>query len=404
MNFVGKAKRLEDLDISRTGHSIGAGEDEIHAFLEVETRGGGFDRAGRPKMLFEPHIFYKRLSGAERDWAVSEGLAYKKWGTQRYPKDSYPRLEQAMNINKRAALESASWGLGQVMGFNYAAAGYSSAEEMVTDFLDSEASHLQAAINFVVTNGLDDELRRHDWAGFARGYNGPGYKKNRYDAKLAAAYAKWRKIPDTPFKIDRNEVDPNPPDEGPDFDVAEYPTLQNGDTGPDVKVLQLTLASLGYFSGKIDGQFGRLTRGAVLAFQADNGLQTDGIAGPVTRNAMKTAEPKPERDVTMDDLADSGTLKDLDEVDRVADVGGVAGVGGAVAIANQITDATETAQDAAEGASGLLDTLTSLVTAYWPALALLGGVAVLYLMFRGKTQQTRRRRLRDARTGRHLGR
>lgn len=39
---------------------------------------------------------------------------------------------------------------------------------------------------------LVDELQRHDWAGFARGYNGAGYKRNNYDEKLRQAYNKYK--------------------------------------------------------------------------------------------------------------------------------------------------------------------------------------------------------------------
>ena len=204
MNFIGPAKRLDDIDLPRIGATIGVGEDELHAVLEVETSGGGFDKQDRPRMLFEPHIFYRQLgAGNKRDWAVSEGIAYPKWGQKRYPSDSYPRLMQAMKIHQVAALRSASWGLGQIMGFNAGAAGYNTTLAMVKDFMLDEENQLRAMVQFIKTNGLDDELRRHDWAGFARGYNGPGYAKNRYDVKLAQAFKKWQGIKDTPFQIDR---------------------------------------------------------------------------------------------------------------------------------------------------------------------------------------------------------
>ncbi len=199
MNFQGKAKRIDDIDLPRIGYRIGVGEDEIHAVLDVETRGGGFDKQGRPKMLFEPHIFWRQLkAGPERDRAEREGLAYPKW-RRNYPNDSYPRLAQAMKINENAALNSASWGLGQIMGFNHSAAGYLSSRAMVVDFMEDEENHLEAMVSFIENNGLDDELREHDWSGFARGYNGPGYRKNGYHTKLARAYRKWSQIKDTPF-------------------------------------------------------------------------------------------------------------------------------------------------------------------------------------------------------------
>ena len=214
MQFKGKAKCIDDDDLPRIGAKIGVGEDEIHAVLEVETRGGGFDNQGRPKMLFEPHIFYRELSGKEREKAVALGLAYRKWGAKRYPKDSYTRLAQAIKINENAALRSASWGLGQIMGFNHKLAGYASARKMVLAFLDDEEAHLEAMVEFIVANGLDDDLRNHDWRGFARGYNGAGYAKHGYHLKLARAYAKWVKIPDTPIKVDRT---PDRPETGPSF-------------------------------------------------------------------------------------------------------------------------------------------------------------------------------------------
>ena len=203
MNFQGKAMRLDDIDLPRIGAQIGVGEDEIHAVLDVETRGGGFDKLGRPKMLFEPHIFYRELEGEQRQKAVAQGLAYKIWGTRKYPKDSYDLLRRAMLINPDAALRSCSWGLGQIMGFNHKLAGYSNVASMVSAFLDDEETHLAAMVKFIEASGLDGHLRNHDWRGFASGYNGPGYAKHGYHLKLARAYAKWSKIPDTPFVIDR---------------------------------------------------------------------------------------------------------------------------------------------------------------------------------------------------------
>lgn len=63
-------------------------------------------------------------------------------------------------------------------------------------------------------------------------------------------------------------------------------TLQYGDIGNDVKWLQWELNDLGYNCGDIDGDFGGKTEGAVKAFQSDNGLDPDGIVGPLTWNAL----------------------------------------------------------------------------------------------------------------------
>lgn len=201
--FRGAAKRIDDLDLPRLGYILGVGEDEIHAFIDAETSGSGFDKNGRPKMLFEPHVFYRHLSGAKRDRAVKEGLARKTWKVNgkvpKYPSDSYPRLIAAMAIDETAALKAASWGLGQVLGENHVAAGFDTPQEMVRAMMEDEDAHLRASVMFIKNNNLDDELRAHQWAAFARGYNGPGYKANRYDEKLAKAYARWARIRDTPW-------------------------------------------------------------------------------------------------------------------------------------------------------------------------------------------------------------
>lgn len=205
-NFKGAARRIDDIDLPKIGHQIGVGEDEIHAVMDVEAAGSGFDSKGRPRILFERHHFYRQLRGSERQEATRKGLAVKSWSRATYGKDQYSLLKQAMKINETAALKACSWGLGQIMGWNYKVAGYESVQDMVKAFMEDEEDHLQAMINFIKNSNLDDELRRHDWAGFARGYNGAGYRKNRYDDKLAASYRKWSRIKNTPWNPAMVEV------------------------------------------------------------------------------------------------------------------------------------------------------------------------------------------------------
>ena len=266
MNFVGKAKRLEDIDIPRIGSIIGVGEDELHAFMDVEASGSGFDSKGRPKMLFEPHVFYRNLSGSQRDRAVRNGLAYPKWGTKPYPKDSYPRLKRAMEISKETALRSASWGLGQILGVNYALVGYSSAQAMVRDFMEDEETHLEAIVRYLIATGIDDDLRAHRWRTVARVYNGPGYAKHNYHGRMATRFAWWRRVPDTPWNGD--DIEPQ--------------TLRRGHDGVEVRDLQLSLTKLNYPVGNADGKYGPKTEHAVKQFQGDNGIPVTGLADPDT--------------------------------------------------------------------------------------------------------------------------
>lgn len=200
VQFKGAGKRLDDIDLPRIGATFGVGEDEIHAIIDVESRGSGFDRQGRVLALFEPHVFWRELGpGPERDRAAAAGLAYPNWTAGGYPSDSYPRIIAACEINEDAALRSTSWGMFQIMGFNCLLAGYGSARAMIEAFKDDEEAHLEAMATFVVSSGLDAKLRRHDWRGFARGYNGSGYARHGYHTKLEVAYRKWSKIADTPY-------------------------------------------------------------------------------------------------------------------------------------------------------------------------------------------------------------
>lgn len=201
MDFKAVVARLRDEDLPRIGYSIGVGEDPIHAFLDVETSGGGYDDKGRLKALYEPHRAYKnagRVSTALRDRFVKAGLAYLTWGTKPYPADSYPRIVQACAIDETVALLSTSWGIGQVLGENFKAAGYGSVQEMLRAYLSGgEAEQLDSAVRFIKANGLDKHLRERNWTAFATGYNGPAQAKNGYAAKLEARYRFWAAKPDT---------------------------------------------------------------------------------------------------------------------------------------------------------------------------------------------------------------
>ena len=191
MDFNGPARPLSGEDITLIAGYLGCHVAAVRAVLAVEAAGKGYDSKGRPKMLFEPHVFWRELGkGAKRDAAAKAGLAYAKWKPGAYPSDSYPRLAKAMAIDERAALRSASWGLGQVMGFNHSAAGFPTVQEMVRAMTVSEGAQLYAMARFIVTNALHRALKVRDWEAFAKGYNGSGYRKNAYHTKLKAAYDK----------------------------------------------------------------------------------------------------------------------------------------------------------------------------------------------------------------------
>lgn len=196
-DFKGAALALQPEDISLVATELGVEEAALRAVLSVESAGSGFDKSGRPKALFERHHFYKHIKTdvVLLDQAIAAGLAYPKWGEKPYPKGSdavYAEIAAAYEMNADAALLSTSWGLGQVMGSNFKMVGCASVDQMVKQAMDAEISQLRHMTGFIKSAGLLDNLQALDWAGFAKGYNGPQYAKNQYDVKLANAYQKYK--------------------------------------------------------------------------------------------------------------------------------------------------------------------------------------------------------------------
>ncbi len=160
----------------------------MRAVNSVESNGHGFAADGRVIILFEPHVF-SRLTGHRYD-ATQGGVSYPVWGTKPYPKTQAARWDQllyAANLDHDAAYQSASYGLFQIMGFNFAAAGFASVAAFVAAMAQGEREQLMAFVAFVTANHLAPALRAKNWAAFATGYNGPG-QVDAYSAKLATAY------------------------------------------------------------------------------------------------------------------------------------------------------------------------------------------------------------------------
>ena len=193
------------------------------AIVTVETRGCGFLPSRRPVILSERHVFHRLADG---------------------------------RFDRRAALESAYWGLGQVMGFNAGWAGYRNAETLVRAMTRSEDSPLEAMIGFIANEGLAATLKLKDRAAFAHRYNGTDYQRNRYDERLALAYVRYAAGP--------------------------LPSLS-------VRAAPMQLAYLGYSPGGVDGWFGTNSQAAVPCFQQAQGLPASGRLDAATLAALARA-------------------------------------------------------------------------------------------------------------------
>ncbi|MBI1619694.1 N-acetylmuramidase family protein [Aquamicrobium zhengzhouense] len=147
-----------------------------------------------PMIRFEGHYFDRRLSGVKRERARSEGLSSPQVGGVPNPASQTARwnlLARAAQIDRKAAYEATSWGVGQVMGAHWAWLGYGSVDSFVDEARNGLSGQLRVMAKYISQAGLAPALQKQEWADFARGYNGPGYRRNRYDARLAAAYEKY---------------------------------------------------------------------------------------------------------------------------------------------------------------------------------------------------------------------
>lgn len=170
--------------------------DVRQEILDVDGPGGFIDGPNLPKILFEAHVFDRETGGRFRN--SHPNLSSAKWNRALYVggQGEWTRLYKAMELDRVAALKSASVGRYQIMGFNYKAAGFATVEAYWDAMKESEAKQLAAFVTYIVNAGLGDELRKisnvhADCIPFAKGYNGAGYAANNYHVKLAKAHKKW---------------------------------------------------------------------------------------------------------------------------------------------------------------------------------------------------------------------
>ena len=194
---------LSEDDLRALADQLGLELALVKAVNEVESGGHGFI-GDKPVILFEGHILWNQLKKhglrPEDHIAGNEMILFPRWTRDFYLGGlrEYDRLETAKRIHPTAALESCSWGLFQIMGNNWEWLDYSSVEDFVRRMHLSEGEHIDAFGRFISKKKfkgvpLVDHLRNRDWAAFAEGYNGRGFRQNKYDTKLKRAFRKYKK-------------------------------------------------------------------------------------------------------------------------------------------------------------------------------------------------------------------
>lgn len=192
-------KKLTHQDYRDVAEQNGLTVAHIKAVVEVESLGDGFNKFGKPVILFEGHKFHKYTEGRFSEDPRYKDISYPRWTKKWYTgtqEGEYDRLQRAVALDIEAALKSTSWGLFQIMGFNYAKLGYKSVAEFVAQMGSDEREQLEAFIRFIKNTKrkgktLLQHLKEENWEQFAIGYNGAGQARNKYSEKLKKAYEKY---------------------------------------------------------------------------------------------------------------------------------------------------------------------------------------------------------------------
>jgi len=180
---------LTDEDYIEAAERLGCDVAAIKAVSQVESGPyGAFLASDEPVILFERHIFHRLTDGK---YDNHPDISNKESGGYGPAAIQHARLQIAAELDRDAALQSASWGKFQILGKNWESLKYASLQEFINAMYRSEKDQLDSFVRFVEVNGLAKYLKAKQWSKFARGYNGEAFHRNSYDSKMALAYKKW---------------------------------------------------------------------------------------------------------------------------------------------------------------------------------------------------------------------
>lgn len=191
-------RRAEIADMAR---DVGIQPSMLLAIVDKESVGAGFLNDSRPVILFERHKFYQFTKAkygtdtAEQWRAENPNICFPVWTQDAYRGGAgeWERFEIARTMEAEIAMLSTSWGLMQVMGFNFSICGYGAVQDMVQDMMTDERLQMRAAVNFICKQpNLYNAAKKLNFQGVALAYNGAGYRKNNYDVILQQLESKNR--------------------------------------------------------------------------------------------------------------------------------------------------------------------------------------------------------------------
>lgn len=273
-----------------------------------------------PAIRIEGHYFYKRLNEKDKRIAIESGLAAKKAGAVKNPNTMsarYAMLERMVAINKEAAYESISIGIGQIMGAHYKSLGFKFASDMF-EAAKSFDGQVKQMFGFIAADPrLLKATQNHAYKTFAKIYNGPAAKES-YWIELEKFVVSWG---------NKRSADENPI-------PAQREWVQR-------------IQALGFDT--------------VMEFQQSRSIKVDGIIGKITREHVELAEQEVAK-------------RKREPIEAAGRIGGAAIAVGTAAVA---TDNPDTVINAVQYVEPVTNAIVQLAPLGTPIiLAAAGAVAV----------------------------
>ena len=187
--------RLDEID--NYADILGVDKNVLKSIAIKEAKASGFTPSGKCLILYERHIFHRYATakfgkGKVSEWSKKNpNICFPTRDPKAYMggEREWTRLDQAKNWDAETALISCSWGMFQIMGFNFGLAGYKHVGVFVSDMCKSEKKHLEALTNLIKNSDpLYRAIKSKNFPLIARYYNGPNYSANNYDKDLIKIY------------------------------------------------------------------------------------------------------------------------------------------------------------------------------------------------------------------------